>query len=34
MLNTKIENILVLDEDVAFSGIILNYRFNDRPVVF
>ena len=34
MLNTEIENILVLDEDIAFSGIILNYRFNDRLVVF
>ena len=34
MLNTEIENILVLDEDIAFSRIILNYRFNDMPVVF
>ena len=34
MLNTEIENILVLDEDIAFLKIILNYRFNDRPVVF
>jgi transcriptional regulator with XRE-family HTH domain len=34
MLNTEIENLLVLDEDIAFLKIILNYRFNDRPVVF
>ncbi len=34
MLNTEIENLLVLDEDIAFLKIILNYRFNDRPIVF
>ncbi len=34
MLNTEIENILVLDEDIAFWGIILNYRPVIEPVVF
>jgi len=32
MLNTNIENILVLDEDIAFLRAILNQRFNDKSV--
>ncbi len=32
MLNTEIENILVLDEDIAFLWAILNQWFNDKRV--
>ena len=31
LLNTSIEDILVIDGDISFSRIFLNYRFNDIP---
>ena len=31
LLHTSIEDILVIDGDISFSRIFLNYRFNDIP---
>ena len=30
LLHTSIEDILVIDGDISFSRIFLNYRFNDK----